>query len=237
MSYDRRLGWFLIVRTIDNLLFQGEAGTLIEIQVIERDHAITAVGAMVVFMRDMPLTVYTGDRWGKNRKTPREIVTTFTNQVSHDTSLLRVMEFEHPFAEAPLSFVRTSHLAVTTSPKYLEDAEWIGIYTLSFPLLRAARRRDLDFDPPMHDIRFKATQSSGDPHLSDLCAGGRDSVGSFTLDGIVNRESGFLELHKTYQGGSPTWRWQCLMTPFGMVGSWGDINYGGWVWLWKLPPS
>ncbi|KAF2498932.1 hypothetical protein BU16DRAFT_524952 [Lophium mytilinum] len=73
---------------------------------------------------------------------------------------------------------------------------------------------------------------------------GVDSVGGFTLLGSLREtDDGRVLLHlaKTYttvHGGHAghSWEWRAWVTPFGIVGAWGNLNtdvFQGYLWLWK----
>ena len=232
----RKMGWSVILLSIDKP-FLPEETELPKHVTRGDDRAITIVGALVLFMRDVPLTSYTRQQWSRFTKSPRELVATFTAQISNDISLLRSMDLPLPFTKPHQSSLSTSYLPVMTSPEYIKSAEWIGIYTISFGLGAAPRRQELNFDYPMHGIRFEVTQLPTDSTRLNLRAAGTDGVGSFTLDGVLSQKIGYLQMLKAYGSESLEWRWSCIMTPFGIVGTWGSSDYGGWVWLWRLPPK
>ena len=125
------------------------------------------------------------------------------------------------------------HLAKMTTVDFLQDGEWTGFYSMSFSP-RRGRGESVYFDPPMHSIRFVAyAQCGGDPTVLTLQGTGEDAVGAFDLEGKLAPETGNINLRKTYSGGDPVWDWVCVMTPVGIVGSWGEGEFGGWIWLWK----
>ena len=104
-------------------------------------------------------------------------------------------------------------------------------------------------DPPMMEIHFRT------PHLSaaqldpmermrvDLealdCV---DGIAKFNINGTLvvnNREVLFIG-SKEYKNSQTRWDWDCRLTPFGLVGYWGDmqsedgrLSRHGIVWLWK----
>ena len=92
----------------------------------------------------------------------------------------------------------------------------------------------IDFDPPMHGIRFAATTSSNGSSTIKLEGTGEDGIGHFDLNGSAVPETGQIVLKKVYAVGNVKWDWACLTTPLGIVGSWGGEYYGGWIWLWKV---
>ena len=125
-----------------------------------------------------------------------------------------------------------------TTVEFLEDGEWAGFYTMSSYTPRVGLSGSVLFDPPMHGIRFVATAQCGDPIVLSLQGTGKDAIAAFDLEGKLNPETGNISLSKRYSGGYLTWDWVCIMTPAGIVGSWGQQRseggrYGGWIWLWK----
>ncbi|KAK6342072.1 hypothetical protein TWF730_001554 [Orbilia blumenaviensis] len=64
----------------------------------------------------------------------------------------------------------------------------------------------------------------------------RDNVGQFILWGKFYPRTGKVHLTKAYYKGDESgtmWNWTAFMTPFGIVGRWGERGYGGYIWLWK----
>ena len=102
------------------------------------------------------------------------------------------------------------------------------------------RRYPIQFIPPMRGIVFTATESeeSGSQTLA-LKARGTDGVGEFKLYGDLTADTGNVNMFKKYvtlyagQGPLVTWRWSLFMSPFGLVGSWGNRKHSELVWLWK----
>lgn len=143
----------------------------------------------------------------------------------------------HSFMDLPLPFspnaneaFATCHLRTMTSTEFLQDGEWAGYYC--FNGLR--NQENVHFDPPMTGIRFVACEHDTEPKRLFLVAAGIDSVGSFHLQGDIDSETGKVMIMKQYSNGDHwSWAWHCLMTPFGIVGSWGSREWGGWLWLWK----
>ena len=136
------------------------------------------------------------------------------------------MDLPLPFTDdAPEEFVKC-HVQKMTSASFLEDSLWAGYYSLTYP-------DSMSFDPPMHSIRFVVDRTeSSTLHLRGI--GGRDRVDAFTLEGTLDTKTGVLRMKKEYDGGDPTWYWLGIMTPFGIVAVWGDLQWGGWVWMYKV---
>ena len=120
-----------------------------------------------------------------------------------------------------------------TSYPFLSLGQWVGCYSYTYP-------NTPEIDAPMMDIAFSVTAGgsteSFDPASADTTVHGtgRDSIGTFTLHGSVER-TGHVMLVKTYEDGKD-WDWNCAMTPFGIGGVWGPRGsevVNGSVWLWK----
>ena len=116
-----------------------------------------------------------------------------------------------------------------TSAAFLSAGEWVGYYCYG-----AARLR---FDAPMRGIRFTAHEHNENGTVKLSATGAGDGVGGFGLYGEVVRESGRVLLTKRYTNHGTVWDWCAVMTPCGIVGSWGrrslGVGFGGWLWLWK----
>ncbi|KAG0646359.1 hypothetical protein D0Z07_8118 [Hyphodiscus hymeniophilus] len=124
------------------------------------------------------------------------------------------------------NFSGIGHLPVMTSRSFLESGEWVGYYDYSMNLRRAR------WDPHMKGIRFAAAPEFGRWAFK---ASGSDGVGDFTLEGTVVM-NGEIEMKKIYINypGQLSWDWKASMTPFGIVGTWGQrLQQHGYFWLWK----
>jgi hypothetical protein len=127
------------------------------------------------------------------------------------------------------------HLDKMMSPDFLSSGRWMGYY--SDQRWALGRRH---FDPPMRDIRILARTATKDDDSSlrnhtviDSQSRGIDAVGEFSLHGIV-LDDGFIQMNKTYLSNNFSWTWKARMTPFGIVGVWGDEErFGGYFWIWK----
>lgn len=121
-----------------------------------------------------------------------------------------------------------------------DDSEWAGYYVYSnMRLVRA--------DAPMH-FTLRATSialASSDtyydvsgsyptpPRILHFDGSGSDGIAAFTLVGSINLRTGLVEAVKDYAGLTTRWNWAGVVTPFGMVGKWGDRHsWGGWWWIW-----
>ena len=194
----------------------------------KRVRALRAVGAFSMLLRE---TIESG---GIRRlvyvlhQTAAMAVPTST-----DIPLHLMLDVPLPFTSSASVELPSCHLAKMTTVDFLEDGEWAGFYSMSYSP-RRGRGETVYFDPPMHGIHFVVTtQCSGDPTVLSLQGTGEDAIGAFDLEGKLAPQTGEINLRKTYSGGDPAWDWVCIMTPLGIVGSWGTEEYGGWIWLWK----
>ncbi|KAL8639106.1 MAG: hypothetical protein Q9226_008915 [Calogaya cf. arnoldii] len=142
------------------------------------------------------------------------------------------MDLPVPFSDNNvLKLFTTCHLRRMSDPGFLQDgSEWCGYYSLPYP------HAEVDFDPPMHGIRFTTAAASNDSRLIEIeGTGGIDSVGAFKLRGTIDIDIGVLNMDKLYTSDGPRWGWVGFLTPFGIIASWGARNHGsgGWVWLYK----
>ncbi|VDB84521.1 unnamed protein product [Peniophora sp. CBMAI 1063] len=84
-------------------------------------------------------------------------------------------------------------------------------------------------DPPMIlDLAVAVAQED----MIHLFGEGQDNVGSFTLSVRVARRTGLFDGIKSYTHDQLRWDWRGCVTPFGLVGRWGDRHQGGPVWIW-----
>ena len=107
----------------------------------------------------------------------------------------------------------------------LAEGEWVGYYSY-FSMFG----EDTRFDPPMTGIHFAVTENSGYGGFI-VNSSGVDSVGAFFLNGHVD-VYGVVEVTKSYTAGY-VWHWRARMTPFGIMGCWGNRRDEGFVWIWK----
>lgn len=132
-----------------------------------------------------------------------------------------------PFCPYAPRAMESRHLPMMTSKRFLEDGEWTGLYCCSL-----GRGRPISWDPPMRGIHFTTRIDPDAPGKIFLAGSGTDRVGSFMLEGCLHSEDGLCTMSKEY-GPHHRWFWDAYMTPFGIVGTWGSFEWGGWVWLWK----
>ncbi|KAF3923720.1 hypothetical protein ABW20_dc0106000 [Dactylellina cionopaga] len=153
------------------------------------------------------------------------------------------MKLPAPFGDAA-EFV-WSHLEIMTSKAFLEEGKWMGFYNYGSMKV---------IDPAMIDIRFRVVELDGqDSHAGNsdsndgnhqdskhpprnvlnVTGSGEDNVGKFTLYGQIVKTTGKIQMKKVYTGTQLQWDWLGFMTPFGIVGRWGNRGSGGDLWLWK----
>ncbi|KAH7084752.1 hypothetical protein BKA63DRAFT_402097 [Paraphoma chrysanthemicola] len=69
--------------------------------------------------------------------------------------------------------------------------------------------------------------------IIDRRSRGVDSHGEFTLEGRICAD-GTVNIVKKYIVAGWSWTWTAHVTPFGIVGIWGNNRYfGGYFWIWK----
>ncbi|KAL6720920.1 hypothetical protein ACLMJK_000019 [Lecanora helva] len=192
--------------------------------------AIAGVGFLATLLRE---TLHTGKvkpEWGgfMHPFPPSELVIPTVQSLGSQC----IVDFPLPFTESPKGEIATLHLKRTTDQEFLTNGDWTGIYAMSF-----SHWESIHFDPPMRDVRFTATPDPAHPRIVEFRAIGWDHIGDFKLDGRMNQATGAIKAQKSYNAPGHQFDWSCLMTPFGIVGSWGAFPWGGWVWLWKIPKS
>ena len=189
--------------------------------------ALTAVGIFSIFLR---MTIECGGIRRLAYALPSTAV--IAVPTSADIPLHLMLDVPLPFTSSASMEILSCHLPKMTTVDFLEDGEWAGFYGISYAP-STGRHEPLCFDPPMHGIHFVATAQHGDPTILSLQGSGEDAIGAFDLEGKLASKTGNINMRKTYSGGSPAWDWVCIMTPVGIVGSWGQEDFGGWIWLWK----
>jgi hypothetical protein len=148
-----------------------------------------------------------------------------------DIPFASMMDLPLPFTLHATENFATCHLRTMTSREFLENGTWAGYYCFSMPRID---NNSLRFDPPMSGIRFRISRHPSQPGTWMMAGDGVDGVGAFVLLGEIDSETGRIVMKKQYQiGVTWAWDWCAVMTPFGIVGSWGRPDYGGWFWLWK----
>ncbi|MCJ1456474.1 hypothetical protein MMC28_006835 [Mycoblastus sanguinarius] len=185
----------------------------------ERTQAVVTVGIFATVLRD------TLRRWNLHTRGPPSPAASLVIPTANDIPFHSMMDLPLPFSPGTNRELATCHLAKMTSQEFIEDGEWTGFYSLG-------TGDRITFDPPMHGIRFKATANNDNPATLKLHSSGKDSVAPFDLEGLIVQETGKIMITKTYSENF-YWHWSCVMTPYGIVGSWGRNSSGGSVWLWK----
>ena len=136
------------------------------------------------------------------------------------------MDLPLPFTPNITKEFAKCHLPRMTTKQFFEDIVWQGFYAISWYTDGA------QFDPEMSGIVFKVN-GQDDDRITLSADDGVDNVGKFNLRGSITTMTGKFEMTKRYTELSITWEWRGVLTPFGLIGIWGDNVYGGWVWLWK----
>ncbi|ORY17488.1 hypothetical protein BCR34DRAFT_555532 [Clohesyomyces aquaticus] len=152
-----------------------------------------------------------------------------------------LMNIPLPFQNTAERFT-TCHIEKMTTHEFL-TGEWVGYYDDLRLGMPDSRRSYLD--PPMRDIRiiagpFSPTSRTHCVEKTRILQGSRgvDSVGEFGLTGTVYAD-GRVRLQKRYLSRPWLWVWSGEMTPFGIVGTWGDgmgrvdAARNNYFWIWK----
>lgn len=150
-----------------------------------------------------------------------------TNRQAKD-AVLRVLSGDHSHNSTSSEILPVNHIPAMTSERFLTDGEWVGYYNYS------RSRSTRGFDPMMHSINFHILENAAlqQDERGIVSNTGVDGCGSFRLEGSINTTTGTVIMVKRYAHGT-TWDWTAVMTPFGIVGSWGPAGWGGWLYLWK----
>lgn len=129
---------------------------------------------------------------------------------------------------------RQHNQALFNSAEFLTSGAWCGYYT------QGVAHHQLD--PPMGKIRFQRSISETKADCEKVSISAAkciDGVGGFSLRGSMRWDGKVVKVTavKTYDDGL-SWEWDCRLTPFGIVGHWGEVEEGqlstyGYVWLWK----
>jgi len=108
---------------------------------------------------------------------------------------------------------------------------WAGYYTYTNVAAR---------DAPMFLELFSREAPGGPtPGRTWFRGDGHDGVGTFFINGVCDMRTGTLTAMKAYE--MHAFEWRGVITPFGMVGTWGGSGWsGGWWWIWPRewsPPT
>ncbi|KZM23641.1 uncharacterized protein EKO05_0007446 [Ascochyta rabiei] len=127
----------------------------------------------------------------------------------------------------------TCHCKYMTTPGFL-SGRWMGYYS-------DHRRIDRMFyiDTPMQNIHMLVHEPTEEARtrlrisaVIDRDTKGYDAHGDFLLSGRV-RKDGLVSIAKQYLGLGVSWTWTGRVTPFGIVGAWGNNSFGGYFWIFK----
>jgi hypothetical protein len=128
----------------------------------------------------------------------------------------------------------TCHYRRMITPEFLSGM-WHGYYTDH----RGFHHRTVHVDPAMHTIQMVVQEPAEEARtrlrisaVIDRETRGCDAHGEFRLSGRV-REDGLVSLAKQYLASGNSWTWTGRMTPFGIVGVWGNGSFGGYFWIFK----
>ena len=211
-------------------------------RIVERKHrswALIGVGFLFAAMHGRYYSGRIPKGWGGFLQQPAPGSPPLALPIYDNAKLHSIVDFPLPLSPFDDQDLAISHLTRMCTSDYMESGEWTGIYTYSIVGMQ------VKCDPPMEHVRFRKT-TAHDSLDWVLClqATGRDSVGDIELDGTMNPDTGLIQMQKRYTQ-QLQWQWDCLMTPFGIVGWWGRFDrrdrragqmnpdIGGWVWLWK----
>ena len=187
-----------------------------------RNVAMVGVGFLAYYLRRM--LKYRDANTSLDQESTRFIRPPGTSNIP----FANMMKLPLPFQPDARQLLPACHLPIMTSKSFLETGSWEGYYAYSFD-----RRPDFGrFDPPMRDIVLHGIGTTKED-VQDLEGEGIDAIGRFRVRGEIWNESGRILACKTYVGSLIYWKWDACMTPFGIVGTWGRIEWGGWFWLWK----
>jgi hypothetical protein len=122
----------------------------------------------------------------------------------------------------------SGHDFVLESLDFLTTGVWSGHYTYLFPLRRQV-------DGPMNGIQFHQDVSRTTEGIIHLVAeNGTDSHGSFELRLSLAEQTCKFRGSKKYHNAPWSWSWCGMITPFGLVGQWGQSGHSsGCLWLYK----
>lgn len=158
-----------------------------------RTQALVAVGLLTVILRE---TV----KLGRIRSPQNGLgqISAMALPTATSIPLCLMTDVPSPFSPSATLELASCHLAKMASPDFLEDGEWAGFYSSSYPL-----GQSYDFDPPMYGIRFHAIENSDGPTALDLYGTGKDGIGTFDLYGNLAPGTGQFILNKCIQVALP----------------------------------
>ncbi|KAG1054813.1 hypothetical protein G6F43_003181 [Rhizopus delemar] len=177
-----------------------------------------------------------------------------------DVEYLRRYERHLFFSTPAINLYASSGLASPdrfVSEAHLIEGDWMGYYTFQ----DTDDTIDLEdwFDGPMritlkivpldHGSCESAVSSSRQTEfpsshlrscpLTRFEGTGMDSSGSFLVSGLIDdSEEGQITWEKNYIESGETWEYSGrFLWPVGLCGRWGDEEYGGPWWMWKVEAS
>lgn len=192
----------------------------------------TANRAAGIFNRELQTAMH-ANRIPTFRNVPAVPAASVVPPAVSNIPLFSVMDAPSPFPSKADGTFGMRHLRLMTSCKFLEEGEWAGYYCYSRDLRGTDANLQVHFDQPMHGIRFSTSTQIDDPTTLEVYATGMDDLDGFHLTGEISSQTGRVILRKRYAHGV-VWDYFGLMTPFGIVGSWGRDSWGGWFWLWPV---
>ena len=132
----------------------------------------------------------------------------------------------------------TCHYKHMTTPEFL-SGRWMGYYSDHRPYAMRVANQTVNVDPPMQNIQMVVEEPTEEARtrlrisaVIERETRGYDTHGDFSLSGRV-REDGLVSVAKQYLANGFSWTWTGRMTPFGIVGVWGQHSFGGYFWLFK----
>ncbi|KAJ8111300.1 hypothetical protein OPT61_g6072 [Boeremia exigua] len=128
----------------------------------------------------------------------------------------------------------TCHYRCMSTPAFL-GGQWNGYYSDH----RWFQNHTINIDAPMQAIQMIVQEPTEEARtrlrisaVIERETRGYDPHGDFRLLGRV-REDGLVSIAKQYLGLGISWNWTGRITPFGIVGVWGDNSFGGYFWIFK----
>ena len=220
----------LVKRLSEKLTVQAPFTRPQDLHSIKYGQAMEAVGIFSILLREALVTgnVQEVEFLYGTLISPPPPVAEISIPTTEDIDFQRRMMMPLPFSLCIYETISTCHLPMMATKSYLTEGEWTGFYCKSF----GPRTHNPCFDPAMRNIHFTARDEANTEDVS-LEARGEDGIGSFKLSGRMTPKSGRIVLGRSYDDNGPRRLLSCVMTPVGIVGTWGHTEYGGWIWLWK----
>jgi hypothetical protein len=164
------------------------------------------------------------------------------------SSFVSVLDTSFPRRSSDMTRVElyNTHLPSSLNRFFIEaeEDEYVGYYGylrpdfLHRPMVRTIQSQRVWFDGPMVSRQVPIVTTELDVHPHRFAFAGHDPIDDFTMKGWFSMD-GKVNFVKRYTVQGHTWKYEGIMTPFGLAGRWGSdqavapAGTGGPFWMWR----